>query len=98
MDQELILYDGANKLVLPTEMLSCFDKDKNKWVDPAVDKAIANLKAPKLMVDIKATFSGVLTNNKVYPGKAVQDATKTWVHPFNTPILPSHPVKNMLGG
>lgn len=36
------------------------------------------------------TFSGVLTNRRVYPGKKVKAATKTWTTPFPKPILRHH--------
>lgn len=54
-------------------------------------------KSPKLIVEIDATHSGVLINNRVYPGKFVRDGYKSFFSKerggtaeFDKPILKHH--------
>lgn len=54
-------------------------------------------KNPRLLVEIDATHSGVIINNRVYPGKSVRDAYKSFFSKerggsadFDKPILKHH--------
>ncbi len=70
--------------------LSCFDGTKGKYVDPDIVAALEKAKTPVLKVTMDATFSGVLTNQRVYPGRAMRRATRTWTQHYNRPVLPQH--------
>jgi outer membrane murein-binding lipoprotein Lpp len=39
---------------------------------------------------IDATHSGRLTNDRVYPGKKMKKAVKSWIEPYAKPVLKSH--------
>jgi hypothetical protein len=70
--------------------LSCFDGTKGKYVDPDIAAALEDAKSPVLKVTMDATFSGVLTNKRVYPGRAMRRATRTWTQHYRRPVLPQH--------
>ena len=55
-----------------------------------VSDMTASTKPFKLRTTIRATNSGYLLNNRVYPGTRMKDATNTWVHPYNKPIIKNH--------
>lgn len=44
----------------------------------------------RLVAKIRATHSGYLLNNRVYPGAFMKDATETWVRPYRKPVLVNH--------
>jgi len=70
--------------------LSCFDGTKGKYVDPDIMAALEKAKTPVLKVTMDATFSGVLTNKRVYPGRSMRRATRTWIQYYKRPVLPQH--------
>ena len=45
---------------------------------------------PKLLLNIDATHSGRLTNNRVYPGEIVKDSYHTFTKPKGRPVLKNH--------
>lgn len=93
MENRILLHDYS-EIILPRPE-SCYDSESKKWVDPNLNASLAKLKGPQLKVKIKATFSGVLTNRRVYPGTRVKKAAKTWVNPYDCPVLPRHPEKGL---
>lgn len=46
--------------------------------------------SPRLKLNIDATHSGRLTNDRVYPGLIVRDSTKTFIKPKGKPVLKNH--------
>ena len=55
-----------------------------------VDDVTSSGKQARLVVKIRATHSGTLQNNRVYPGNKMKDATHTWIQPYKRPILVAH--------
>lgn len=45
---------------------------------------------PKLILNIDATHSGRLTNNRVYPGTKMKDSIATFMKPTPRPVLKNH--------
>lgn len=88
-----ILYDLA-RFHAP-EARSCFDARRNKYVDPNVDRILDSMSSPSLIISIDATFSGVFTNRRTYPGKAMRKATSTWTQHYGKPVLPQHPQRGL---
>jgi len=43
-----------------------------------------------LKTSVRATFSGMLINGRVYPGVRVEDSAKTWTADYNKPVLTHH--------
>lgn len=72
---------------------SCYDGSSEKFVDPDVQKVLSKMDHPSVRVDIRATFSGVLTNLRVYPASDMQATVSTWTDHYKKPVLPRHPEK-----
>jgi len=63
-----------------------------KRVDFSWDKALPNSKGKtSLDIEIRATHSGALINQKVYPGKDMKDSMHTWTKPYSKLITDGHP-------
>lgn len=66
-------------------------------VDSA-SEALTRIKRPRLLVDMKATNSGVPINNRVYPGPQVALSIESWTKDYPKPITDDHPSHSLLGG
>jgi hypothetical protein len=76
-----------------TEIIDNYKVDIGEIVEDARDfiSDLADAKVgPKLVVNIDATHSGRLTNNRVYPGTAVKSSVNTFLKPTPRPVLKNH--------
>ena len=76
-----------------TEITDNFQVDFGNIIADAqslVGDLLDSKKSPKLVLDIDATHSGRLTNNRVYPGPKVRDSVSTWLKPQARPVLKNH--------
>lgn len=60
-------------------------------LEDALAEAAKTLKKPKLVFKTKASHSGVLINQRVYPGVHMKSSTKYWLQDYGKPLLDQHP-------
>jgi hypothetical protein len=75
------------------EIIDNFKIKFDSIVDDAgslVNDLIDNKQRPKLLLNIDATHSGRLTNNRVYPGVHVRESVDTFTKPQPRPVLKNH--------
>ena len=75
------------------EIIETFNVDLGDLVDGYQDLLgdLTDSKAkPKLVLNIDATHSGRLTNNRVYPGVMVRKSVGTFTFPKGKPVLKNH--------
>lgn len=96
--------EGWNGLLIDTQALALpeinlavtadskrMDFDYKSYLKDASEKTV-------LLVHTHATSSGLLTNNRVYPGMMVKDSVKTWLTPYQKPVLSRHPERGLFSG
>jgi hypothetical protein len=54
-------------------------------------KALSRLNKPTLRATFKATHSGILINQRVYPGARMKQGLSTWLDHYPKPVLSKHP-------